>query len=101
LADERLDRRVGFGGDEFGGEAAPVVDRREDGQAVLLAELVVVMTMSRCNVDEAGARVGGDEIGGEDLAGAIQERMLIGEADEVGAFPWAGDLSWFRKCKGS
>jgi hypothetical protein len=36
---------------------------------VLLAELVVVVAVARRDVDESGARVGGDEVGGEDLCG--------------------------------
>ncbi len=65
---------------------------------MLLAELVIVLAVAGRDVDEAGARVGGDEVGGEDLAGAavVEERMLVGEADEVGAFPGAGDQGWRR-----
>ena len=72
----------------FGGKAAAIIDRREDGQTVLLAELVVVLAVARRDVDEAGARVGGDEIGGKDLTSAaiVEEGMSVGETDEVGAF---------------
>ena len=70
---------------------------------MLLAELVIVLAVARRDVDEARARIGGDEVGGEDLARAavVEERMRVGEADEVGAFPWAGhefQLRGSRRC---
>ncbi len=86
LADERFDRGIGFGGDEFGGEAAAVVDGGEDGEAVLLAELVVVVAVAGGDVDESGAGVGGDEVGGEDFAGAVEEGVVVDETDEGGTF---------------
>ena len=39
---------------------------------MLLAELIVVLAVARRDVDEAGAGVGGDEVGGEDLARACR-----------------------------
>ena len=77
----------------FGGEAATVVDRREDGEAVLLAELIIVLAVAGGDVDEASSCFGGDEVGGENFSFAVvvEEGVLVGEADEVGAFPGAGD----------
>jgi hypothetical protein len=72
----------------FGGEAAAIVDRREDFETMLLAELVIVMAMAGCDVDESRACVGGDEVGGEDLAcpSVVEERMLISKTNKFGAF---------------
>ena len=87
LPDQRLHLGLGVGRKKFSRQATAIVDRCEDGQAMLLAELVIVLAMSRRDVDEARACVGGDEVGGEDLAlfSVVEERMLVGEADEVGA----------------
>ena len=60
---------------------------------MLLAELVVVVAVAGRDVDEARARVGGDEIGGEDLraCGVVEERVGVGETDEVGTFPGSSE----------
>ena len=54
-----------------GGEAAAVIDGREDFEAVFLAELIIVLAVARRDVDEAGTGFGGDEVGGEDLTLAV------------------------------
>src|ERR1035437_703555 len=57
-------------------ETTVVVHWRVNRQTVLRAEAVVFETVSRCDVDEPGAGVAGDEPGRIELAGAIAERML-------------------------
>ena len=77
LAQVRADRPVGrveLGVDDAPLPAEPhpvvavaaVVGHREDGiDAVFLAEVEILLAMVRRFVDEAGALVGGDEIGGK------------------------------------
>ena len=59
---------------------------------MLLAKLIVVLTVARCDVDQAGAGFGGYEVRAEDLTDAIKKRMLVSKADEFSAFPRPGDL---------
>ena len=48
--------------------------------------------MAGRDVDKAGARVGGDEVGGEEPASARAERMLVGERGELVGGDGALDL---------
>ncbi len=65
------------------------VDREDRVDAVLLAELEIVLAVVRRHVDEAGARVGGDEVAGEERAGLGEEpaecvhRVACGGAFEL------------------
>jgi len=71
-----------------GGEAAAIIHRCENFEAVFLAELIVVLTMTGGDMDKAGARFSGDEVGGKNFPFAVvaEEGMRVGEADEIGAF---------------
>src|SRR3546814_2115208 len=54
---------------------APVILDREDGvDAVRLAQQEIVLAMVGRHVNQAGARLGGDEIAGEERAGFSEER---------------------------
>ena len=90
---EQLGGHLLVGGEVGGvGEAAGVVHGRVDGQALAAAEVVVVRAVAGRDVDEAGAGVGGDEVGGEEPAGAPAERMLVGERGEFVSGDGALDL---------
>jgi len=52
---------------------ACAVDREDRVDAVLLAELEIVLAVVRRHVDEPGARVRRDEIAGEERAGLCEE----------------------------
>src|SRR5205085_951990 len=85
----------------------PVAGDREDGiDAVRLAEQEIVLAMVRRHVDEPGARIGGDEIAGEERprlgeeAAEMVHRVAGDGAGEVGAFE-GGDHAapWLRLCE--
>ena len=59
-------------------ERAVVVDGRVDRQSVLATDVVVVQTVTGRDMNEACARIVGDEVvAGEKFPGAIAERMLV------------------------
>ena len=69
----------------FLGEAAIVVDGREDGQTVLAADEVIVVAVAGGDVDAAGAGFERDEFAEDHLAVARQEGVLILPAFEFAA----------------
>ncbi len=69
LADE-------LGQTALGGEAARVIDRRQDVEAVFFASDVVVRAVAWGHVDSAGAGIVSDKESVDDLRGARQEGML-------------------------
>ncbi len=74
-------------------EAAIVVHRRINQQAMRAAEVVVVLTVAGRNVNEACARIVRDEmVAGKKFSRAIAERMLIFELTEMLAVETADDL---------
>ena len=70
---DELPRKVRHVGPEF---AAPVdgMDRRE---TVFLGCLVVVFPVRRGHVDDAGAVIGGDEPGFDDVKRLLPDRMVV------------------------
>ena len=75
----------------FVGEAALVVDGREDGQAVLAPDEVVVVAVAGGDVDAAGARVHRDEFAQDDLdPWRSRKGMLV-----VPAFEFAAEEAGF------
>ena len=66
-----------------GVEAAVRLDGAVDVEADLPAELVVLVAVAGCGVDEAGAVLGRDVIRGPDLPDPLDERVPVFEADEV------------------
>src|ERR1700677_3778063 len=66
---------------------------------MLLAELIIVLAVAGRDVHKTGARVGGDEVGGKNLARAaiIEERVRVGESGEVGTFPRPSDEIELRR----
>ena len=90
---EHLGGHLLVGGEVGGvGETAGVVHGRVDGQALGAAEVVVVRAVTRRDVDEAGAGVGGDEVGGEEPARARAEGVFVGERGEFVGGDGALDL---------
>ena len=62
-----------------------VINRRQDGEPVLLSGQVVVRAMAGSDVDRPGSGLGGDEIRENELRGPIKKRMLRFEPVEVTA----------------
>ena len=73
----------------FVGELSVVVDRAENFEPILLADYVVVRTVTGSDVHRAGSGFGGDEGSKDDFGSAIEERMLGLMAFELGAFDLA------------
>ena len=84
FCEETDDRAVGvederaceFRDAAIGGEAAVVVDGGEETEAVFASGDVVFLAVAWGGVDLAGAGVIGDEVGADDLGGAVEERVL-------------------------
>ena len=79
------------------GEARLRVHRVEHRQALGLADLAVDLAERGREVHDAGAVVGGDEVGRDDapavaVGGQPVERSLVAQADEVGDRDRADDL---------
>ena len=77
LADQRfrellLARQIGGRG-----KAAFIIDRAVHRQPDLETELIVIGTMARGDMHEAGAGVAGDKLGGIESAGAGAERVFV------------------------
>ena len=75
-----------FGEAGLGGEFSFVINWREHRQPVLLARHIVVRAVARGNVNGPGAGFGGDEIGEDNLCGAVEEWMLCFETAKLAAF---------------
>ena len=79
-----------FSGEEveagFTGEAAEVIDWREQSEVIFSTGVIVIGAVSGGEVDGAGAGFGGDEEAGDDGGGAWEERMGGGLAFQAGSF---------------
>src|SRR5690606_32272808 len=77
---------------DLGGEAAAVVDGDDGADARGRGDRHVVLTEGGRLVDEAGAVLGGDVVGGEDRPHPLPEALAAGEVVEDGRVAAAGEL---------
>ena len=73
---------------DLGGEAAAVVDRTHQHDAVRFAHPLVVLAEAGCHVDDAGTVVVGDEVAAEHdeavlPAGEVGQQRLVGEPGQL------------------
>src|SRR5439155_18982598 len=65
------------------GKASVVIDRRENGQAILDSSDVIVGAVTGRNMDLASAGFRGHEIGSDDNRIAVEKRMARSQSDEI------------------
>ena len=64
-------------------QATIVIDRRIDGQALLTPQIIVVEAVAGSDMDEAGAGVARNKIGGKCFASAITKRMPVFKQSQI------------------